>query len=214
MLYFFDLKQCSSRCVPSIYPRGEFPCCFACQSVASSPDSNEGCHWEAEGINWPYKGREHRRSEEGHHMKRLKHEAKRNMLLSWRILTGDQKNKQHLAPISHKDIRLHLECSYLKKKKKSFRQPLRMGRKKSSLRVSPGGYRRLEKKIPSISMNQHFNPIQSVTCPLVLVCLLCNCRLALFWWSSGQCLEPMYAQLLSESKHRHWLEQHGDLRRR
>lgn len=206
MLYSFDLKQCSTSGVPSIYPRGELPCCFACQSVASSPDSNEGCHWEAEGINWLYKGRKHRRCEGGHHMKRLKHEAKHNTLLSWRILTGDQKNKQHMA----------LGCSFrLKKnKKKRFRQPLRMGRKKSSLRVSPGGYQSLKKKIPSISMNQHLNPIQSVTCPLVLVCLLCNCRLALFWWSSGQCLEPMYAQLLSESKHRHWLEQHGDLRRR
>lgn len=30
----------------------------------------------------------------------------------------------------------------------------------------------------------------------------------------GQCLEPMYAQLLSEWKHRHRLEQHGDLHRR
>lgn len=57
-----------------------------------------------------------------------------------------------------------------------------------------------------------FNP--KFHCALVLECLLCNCRLPLFWWSSGQCLEPMYAQLLSESKHRHRLEQHGDLRRR
>lgn len=108
MLYSFDLKQCSTSGVPSIYPRGELPCCFACQSVASSPDSNEGCHWEAEGINWLYKGRKHRRCEGGHHMKRLKHEAKHNTLLSWRILTGDQKNKQHMA----------LGCSFRLKKTK------------------------------------------------------------------------------------------------
>lgn len=63
--------------------------------------------------------------------------------------------------------------------------------------------------------NQSFNINQWFAAHwLVLVCSLCNCRLSLFWWSACQCLEPMYAQLLSKWKHRHRLEQHGDLHRR
>lgn len=36
----------------------------------------------------------------------------------------------------------------------------------------------------------------------VQMSLLSSSRLALFWWSTAQCLKPMYAQLLSKSKHR------------
>lgn len=87
------LKQGRISPVASIYPKGEFLCCFACQSVASSPDSNEGCHQEAEGISCPHKGSE-QRYKGGHYMKRLKHEAKHttifSLLHSSHILIGDQ----------------------------------------------------------------------------------------------------------------------------
>lgn len=43
----------------SIYPKGESQSCYAHQSLASSPDSNEGCHWEAEGIICSHKDRAH-----------------------------------------------------------------------------------------------------------------------------------------------------------
>lgn len=101
------------------------------------------------------------------------------------------------------------EWSYLSKI--LFRQSLLKG--KIFVVVSLGVYQSLEKKITSISESSlKYNP--KFHCEMELVCLLCNSRLPLFWWSSGQCLEPMYAQLLSESKHRHRLEKHGDLRRR
>ena len=62
-----NLRQSSDCAVASIYPKGEFPGCFACQSVASSPDFNEGCHRETHSINCPHKGRKHRRFEGGEH---------------------------------------------------------------------------------------------------------------------------------------------------
>lgn len=63
----------------SIYPKGEFPCCYGCSSVALSSDSNEDCHQE--GISLLHKSGEHSRCERGNHM-RFNHEAKYNVVLS------------------------------------------------------------------------------------------------------------------------------------
>lgn len=117
-----------------------------------------------------------------------------------------------MAPISQLQIRLSL-VSTVSFQKIHFMEPLLREKKKvlkslSWCIVKSGEENYIHFRESTLGFNPKFH------CISALVCLLCNCRLPLFWWSSGQCLEPMYAQLLSESKHRHRLEQHGDLRRR
>lgn len=117
-----------------------------------------------------------------------------------------------MAPISHVEIRRNL-LDAVAFQKMSFRQKISYGHMILLTILSWYTVKcREEYNILSCESIQSYN--QSFSVPWVQVCLQSNSRLPLFWRSPAQCLEPMYAQLLSESKHRHRLEQHGDLRRR
>lgn len=51
------MKKASVSSTPDIYHGGRASHCSFCQSLATSPDSNEGCHWGVEGRSCPRKGK-------------------------------------------------------------------------------------------------------------------------------------------------------------
>lgn len=140
--------------------------CFACQSVASSPDSNERCHQEAEGIRRLYKGNRQDATEDaiwrGESIRRLFFSP----FCSSEILKVDQIWQQHWA--SRSDLINAISSFAFKKNTVAYRN-------KNKLLWS------LSHSIPKYDLHpstfQH-NPL--FHCALVLVCLPCNCRLPLF----------------------------------
>lgn len=176
----------------SICSKDGFLCCFGSYIMASSADPSS--YQGVEGINCNYKGNRQR---------------------CYNELVNAQ-SQTHLSFPWSPMVFLHASLWWSNKLAACgfhviFRNKTNLRKKSyfSKEKYNLGNYwikklERLSCSIPKSGEENYIHLFESILqsdpmfhCALVHVCLLCNSRLSLFWWSSRQCLEPMYAQLLS-----------------